>query len=130
MLSQRVGQRSSKKKLSPKQQKALDEHRAVVQASKDYWSKQPTFASRGPPTKVVLKEKGVPELTTPPGRTTTQAIKSYSTPGGHATKPVSKVYTGTAMLGVATMHKSNSVPVFEEQHLVDISNMRRNDYTR
>lgn len=35
------------------------------------------------------------------------------------------VYTGTAMLGVATMHKSNAVPVFSEQNAQDISKMRR-----
>lgn len=35
------------------------------------------------------------------------------------------VYTGTAMLGVATMHKSNAVPVFSEQNAQDIARMRR-----
>lgn len=35
------------------------------------------------------------------------------------------VYTGTAMIGVATMHKSNAVPVFSEQNAQDISKMRR-----
>lgn len=34
-------------------------------------------------------------------------------------------YTGTAMLGVATLHKSNAVPVFTEQDAKDISSMRR-----
>ena len=39
--------------------------------------------------------------------------------------PRQGVYTGSAMLGVATMHKSNAVPVFQEQDAKDISNMRR-----
>lgn len=30
------------------------------------------------------------------------------------------------MLGVATMHKSNSVPVFSKQDAIDIAKMRRN----
>lgn len=34
-------------------------------------------------------------------------------------------YTGTAMLGVATMHKSNAVPVFREEDAKDIASMRR-----
>jgi len=34
-------------------------------------------------------------------------------------------YTGTKMLGIATMHKSNSVPVFSAEEAVDISRMRR-----
>lgn len=39
--------------------------------------------------------------------------------------PVVKEYTGTAMIGVATLHKSNAVPVFQEQDAKDISSMRR-----
>lgn len=44
---------------------------------------------------------------------------------GVATKKDQQVYTGTAMLGVATMHKSNSVPVFSSEDAVDIAKMRR-----
>lgn len=36
------------------------------------------------------------------------------------------LYTGTLMLGIATMHKSNSVPVFQAAAAIDIANMRRN----
>lgn len=36
-----------------------------------------------------------------------------------------KVYTGTAMKGIATMHKSNAVPVFSDESAKDISKMRR-----
>lgn len=35
------------------------------------------------------------------------------------------VYTGSKILGIATMHKSNAVPVFSDQEAVDISRMRR-----
>ena len=34
-------------------------------------------------------------------------------------------YSGSAMIGIATMHKSNSVPVFSVEEAVDISAMRR-----
>lgn len=37
----------------------------------------------------------------------------------------SNVYTGDKMLGIATMHKSNLVPVFAEEAAVEISQMRR-----
>jgi hypothetical protein len=40
-------------------------------------------------------------------------------------KSVSK-YTGTAMLGVAQMHKSNAVPVFSNNEAVELAQMRRN----
>ena len=43
-----------------------------------------------------------------------------------ATKPITSMkYTGEAMLGTATMHKSNGVPVFSQQDIVDINRMRR-----
>lgn len=34
-------------------------------------------------------------------------------------------YTGDKMLGVATMHKSNLVPVFSDDNAVELSQMRR-----
>lgn len=35
-------------------------------------------------------------------------------------------YTGDKLLGIATMHKSNMVPVFKQEDAEDIANMRRN----
>lgn len=34
-------------------------------------------------------------------------------------------YTGTKVLGIGTMHKSNMVPIFSDDEAVDISKMRR-----
>lgn len=53
-------------------------------------------------------------------------IPSLQTPGGDATKPEPKKYTGTKIVGIATMHKSNMVPIFNEQEAVDVATMRRN----
>lgn len=53
------------------------------------------------------------------------AKPSRGVPSGVAEKVVNNVYTGNVMLGVATMHKSNSVPVFSKDDAVDISKMRR-----
>jgi hypothetical protein len=64
------------------------------------------------------------KLTTPVGRTTTHGIPSRATPGG-STAAVTKVYTGDKVLGIATMHKSNAVPVFRTEDAVEISRMRR-----
>lgn len=44
---------------------------------------------------------------------------------GVATLPPAKVYTGTMVKGIATMHKSNAVPVFSNEEAISISNMRR-----
>ena len=42
-----------------------------------------------------------------------------------ATKAPEKVYTGTKIIGIGTMHKSNAVPVLDEQQATEIARMRR-----
>ena len=64
------------------------------------------------------------KLTTPVGRTNTHHIPSRDT-GGNATLAAPKVYTGTKVKGIATMHKSNAVPVFSDEEAIEISRMRR-----
>ena len=64
------------------------------------------------------------KLTAPEGRFTTHHIPSRDT-GGNATLAPAKVYTGTKVKGIATMHKSNAVPVFSDEEAVEISRMRR-----
>jgi hypothetical protein len=64
-------------------------------------------------------------LSIPEGRNTTAHIKSRGDGTGNATLPPPKVYTGTKVKGIATMHKSNAVPVFSDEEAVDISRMRR-----
>ena len=45
---------------------------------------------------------------------------------GSCTKPVhGKVYTGTAMVGIGTLHKSNAVPIFNIEEAQDQAKMRR-----
>ena len=63
-------------------------------------------------------------LKIPEGRNTTAHIKSVDT-GGNATLKAPNVYTGTKVKGIATMHKSNAVPVFSDEEAIDISRMRR-----
>ena len=52
-------------------------------------------------------------------------IPSVETSWGPCTKAPDKVYTGTAIIGISTMHKSNAVPVFNKEAAMDISKMRR-----
>ena len=40
-------------------------------------------------------------------------------------KPTRVAYTGTLVKGIATMHKSNAVPIINDQEATDIANMRR-----
>ena len=61
---------------------------------------------------------------TPPGRETAQ-IPSQDTGWVTCVKPKDNEYTGTKVKGIATLHKSNGVPVFTDQEAIDISKMRR-----
>ena len=63
------------------------------------------------------------KLTIPEGRSTSHS-PSVNT-GGNATLAPAKVYTGTKVKGIATMHKSNAVPVFSDEEAIEISRMRR-----
>lgn len=56
----------------------------------------------------------------------TQHIPSVESNGpAVCAAPASKQYTGTAMVGIAVMHKSNSIPVFSKKDAQDVSAMRR-----
>jgi hypothetical protein len=45
--------------------------------------------------------------------------------GGDCARRESPKYTGDLVKGIATMHKSNAVPVIDDEHAKDISKMRR-----
>lgn len=65
------------------------------------------------------------KLTAPVGRNTTTHIPSRGDGVGAATLSPAKVYTGTKIKGIGTMHKSNAVPIFSDDEAKDIANMRR-----
>jgi len=54
------------------------------------------------------------------------SVKLSNKVAGSGVKIEEKRYTGTLIKGVATMHKSNAVPIINKEQAIDISNMRRN----
>lgn len=66
------------------------------------------------------------KLSAPVGRET-KHIASLDTghTGAVRTKDIPQ-YTGTKIIGIGTMHKSNAVPVFSDEEAKAISTMRRN----
>ncbi len=54
-----------------------------------------------------------------------QYIPSRVTPGGSTALPPAKVYTGTEMIGIGQLHKSNAIPVFRQDEAIELANMRR-----
>ena len=64
------------------------------------------------------------KLTAPAGRFTTHNIPSRDT-GGTATLAPAKVYTGSEMIGIGQLHKSNAIPIFKKSDAEDLAKMRR-----
>ena len=55
----------------------------------------------------------------------TPKIPSLPFTGAPCFKKANPVYTGDAIKGIGTMHKSNAVPVFSDEQAKDIATMRR-----
>ncbi len=58
-------------------------------------------------------------------RRLTNHIPSLDSGKGIAVKKEVTQYTGTAMLGIGQLHKSNAIPVFSKEDAIDISKMMR-----
>lgn len=91
---------------------------------KDLLKRQGLEAEEKKRRRAMAAEPLVYNLDTPIGRSNTHHIPSRDT-GGVAVLAPQKVYTGTKVKGIATMHKSNAVPVFSDEEAIDISRMRR-----
>lgn len=64
-------------------------------------------------------------LKIPEGRNTLAHAKSIDTGSGSATLAPAKVYTGTDMIGIGQLHKSNAIPIFKKSDAEDLAKMRR-----
>ena len=56
----------------------------------------------------------------------TPSIPSNGNGIGNCYKKENNTYTGTLITGIATMHKSNAVPITNKKQAIDVANMRRN----
>jgi len=75
----------------------------------------------------ILGVEKLPSLSYGPrvGADDARALQSLETNLAYTEKRESLKYTGTLVRGIATMHKSNAVPVIDEEQMKDISRMRR-----
>lgn len=60
-----------------------------------------------------------------PTRRSIRSIPSLDTGSGSTAKRATPTYTGTAMIGIGQMHKSNAVPIFKQEDAEAIARMRR-----
>ena len=76
-------------------------------------------AKPNPQTKAVVYRQPQPYVRE---QTHVSSIESFA---GSTARPDPKVYTGTLIKGIATMHKSNAVPIIDKKQAEEIINMRR-----
>ncbi len=76
-------------------------------------------------TQTSTKKKFEPLKSKPAPIRETPKIPSLPFTAGPCTKAEQKVYTGTKVKGIGTMHKSNAVPIFSDEEAVEIAKMRR-----
>lgn len=60
-----------------------------------------------------------------PGADNHKLAPSNLSMDGDTRAAASKTYSGTLVKGIGTMHKSNAVPIIDEEHMKDIARMRR-----
>lgn len=95
---------------------------AEWQTRQTEWAKlAPRFSAKTVPAQPVRSIS--PQY--PPGREPQDIPSRADTPGAVAARPADKVYTGTKIVGIGTLHKSNAVPIFTDDEARDIAHMRR-----
>ena len=107
-----INQRSRKRKPNAKQRQLAADWDALVKkhAAKPV-SKKLKVEPYVPPKAYVRETPYIPSL------------KDFT---GNATKPVEgKRYTGSKIIGIGTLHKSNAVPIFSDEEAKDQASMRR-----
>ena len=118
-----TGKKKGKKKFaSAEHARKAREQAESWEALQKKWASESTVVNSSPKSSMLSSSYS---LKIPEGRNTTAHIKSVDTGLGNAVLKPSKQYTGTKVKGIATMHKSNAVPVFSDEEAVDIAKMRR-----
>ncbi len=78
---------------------------------------KPAKASSSLPSKI-------PKLVIPTDRNS-RNLPSFDSGKGSTALPQTVQYTGDKIIGLATMHKSNMVPIFNHEAAEDVAKMRR-----
>lgn len=115
-------------KLKTKATYRTAEHAKRARMAQENWNELKERYSITEPENVPLRlrGKGTVHTTAQPYRRDT-GPRHASLDSGLAVAPRApdKIYTGDAMIGVAQMSKSNAVPVFRNNDILDIAKMRR-----
>jgi hypothetical protein len=116
-----TGRRRGKQKYASAEAK-----RQAEQLEREWQENQQRWARLSKPVAAPKRETLSYKLSAPVGRETRRvASRDTGHTGAVTTKQIPQ-YTGTKILGIGTMHKSNAVPIFSDEQAVEISTMRRN----
>lgn len=116
------GKRKGKKKFrSADEAKRERELEASWQQMKDKWGVIANQTKAKPPKTTLTTANS----TTGPRNINTQHPSLFDWGTGPLTVKQTPKYTGTKLIGIGTLHKSNAIPIFSDQEAVDIAKMRR-----
>ena len=116
--------RKSRGKFKFRNAEAARKHRELESDWKELLKRQGIEQEEKKRKRAMVAEPLVYKLETPVGRTNTKHIPSRDSGGVAILKPT-QMYTGTEMLGIGQLHKSNAVPIFRQQDAEDLAKMRR-----
>jgi hypothetical protein len=119
-----TGKRRGKQKWASAEAKR--KHEELQQEWQDLLKRQGIAAEEQRRTRA-LKAKPLSgySLKIPEGRNTLAHAQSVDTGSGSASLAPAKVYTGTDMIGIGQLHKSNAIPIFKKSDAEDLAKMRR-----
>lgn len=109
-----------------KQTYASAEHKKRVMTAKNDWEDLKKRWDIKPTAKPAVDRSVLQSKPEPYRRDTGPRIPSLgSDNAGPCVKQEIQVYSGDAMIGISQMSKSNAVPVFSQEQILDIGKMRR-----
>jgi hypothetical protein len=112
-----IGKKKGKQKFASAEQKRQHE-----QLTADWEQLKQAHAPKRAVFSKAFTNSKMPKIVIP---RSTEHIPSRADYSGVAARAPDKVYTGSAVVGISTLHKSNGVPVFSKEEAIDISKMRR-----
>lgn len=118
-----VGPYLTTTKYNSKQKSSKSKKLAQARADHEEWLRGIGIGKSPMPVNKHGKREGLYDI---PNYKTESTVKLSNTVAGSGVKIEEKRYTGTLIKGIATMHKSNAVPIISKEQAIDISNMRRN----
>lgn len=104
-----------------KQKKSNNKRLAQARAEHETWLKSIGVGKSTLPTNKKGQRIGIydiPDYKTGPRMTSDQIA-------GNGNKKAAQKYTGTYIIGAATMHKSNCIPITNKEQAIEVSQMRR-----